>query len=769
MRHVFIGVIMARDIKALIDQMTVEEKVSLCCGEDFWHLRDVERLGIPRVMVSDGPHGLRKQKDNPDHLGHNDSIKAVCFPAACATSASFDVDLIQKMGETLGEECQADNVSILLGPAINIKRSPLCGRNFEYVSEDPFLAGKSAAAIIKGIQSKHVAANNQEFFRTTVDTIVDERTLREIYLAAFETAVKEAQPWTIMASYNRLNGLHAVENPWLLTKVLRDEWGFTGYVMSDWWAVSDRVAGIKAGLDLEMPNSGGHNDKALLEAAQNGSLPMDVLDTAVGRILEKIFEFTDNRTAAVFDKDAHHALAADIEKECAVLLKNDAAATGNAATGSPLLPLKKGQKIAFIGAYAETPRFQGGGSSHINACKVTSALDAVKARGIAVSYTRAFPADKDEADPAGLEAAVLAAKEADVAVIFAGLPDTFESEGYDREHIRMPDCQNAVIEAVAAAQPNTAVVLHNGSPVEMPWLSRVKSVLEMYLGGQAVGEAAVALLFGEANPSGKLAETFPLRIEDTPCYGNFPGDGKRVEYREGVFVGYRWYDYRNMDVLFPFGHGLSYTTFAYSNIRLEKPEFDFANGNETFTVTVDITNTGAAAGKETAQLYIEDKTGSTIRPARELKGFCKVSLAPGETKQASFTLDKRSFSWYHEGMKDWYCAPGAYTVVIGASSRDLRLRADVAVKSPDLPPFRVDLNTTTDALLKDPRTRDMFLALQKQFNRAKESDGFDALGGADTWAKRAYLESPLRNLYMIMGVPYETVENIMADLNKVLE
>ncbi len=762
---------MARDIKSLIEKMTLEEKVSLCCGEDFWHLRAVERLDIPRVMVSDGPHGLRKQKDNPDHLGHNDSIKAVCFPAACATSASFDTELIQKMGETLGEECQADNVSVLLGPAINIKRSPLCGRNFEYVSEDPYLAGKSAAAFIKGVQSKnvgtsvkHFAANNQEFFRTTVDTIADERTLREIYLAAFETAVKESKPWTVMASYNRVNGLHVVDNPWFLTDILRDEWGFDGLVMSDWWATNDRVVGLKAGLDLEMPNSGGHNDKALLEAVKNGSLPQAVLDTAVERILDMIFKFTDNRAKATFDKDADHVLAAEIEKECAVLLKNDAA-----AKGSPLLPLKKGQNIAFIGAYAEKPRFQGGGSSHINAYKVTSALDAVKARGIDVSYVAAFSPDKDEADPAALAAAVECAKAADVAVIFAGLPDAFESEGYDRDHIRLPNCQNAVIAAVAAAQPNTVVLLHNGSPVEMPWIDSVKSVLEMYLGGQAVGEAAVALLFGEANPSGKLAETFPLRLEDNPSYNNFPGDGKTVHYTEGVFVGYRWYDYRNMPVLFPFGHGLSYTTFAYSNLKIEKAEFDFVKGDETFTVTVDITNTGAVAGKETVQLYIEDKTGSAIRPVRELKGFCKVSLDPGETKQAAFTVDKRAFSWYNESYGGWFCASGVYNIVIGASSRDLRLCAEARVASPDLPPFHVDMNTTADALLKDPRTRDLFLNMQKRLLGEKALPSFEALGGNENkWAQRSYLESPLRNLYMVTGISYEDVEKAIAAFNEVL-
>ncbi|MDR0785600.1 MAG: glycoside hydrolase family 3 C-terminal domain-containing protein [Treponema sp.] len=756
---------MERDIKALVKQLTIEEKVGLCGGEDWWRLRAVERLGVPSVMVSDGPHGLRKQNDKADHLGVNDSIKAVCFPSACATASSFDEELLYKLGEALGEECQAENVSVILGPAINIKRSPLCGRNFEYMSEDPFLAGKSAAAFIKGVQSKnvgtslkHFAVNNQEFFRTTVDSVVDERTLREIYLAAFEIAVKEAQPWTVMCSYNKLNGIHASEHQWLLTKVLRDEWGFKGYVVSDWFAVSDRPAALNAGLDLEMPYSGGHNDEALLEAVKDGRVSEAALDAAVERILTKVFEYADNRIKAEFNLDAHHAIAAEIEKESAVLLKNE---------GSPdngLLPLKKDQKIVFIGAYAAKPRFQGGGSSHINAYKVTSALEAVKARGVDVAYVEGFPADKDVDDPSALKAAVEAAKQADVAVVFAGLPDAFESEGYDRDHMRLPDCQNTVIAAVAEAQPNVVVVLHNGSPVEAPWIGGVKSVLELYLGGQAVGEAAVALLFGEANPSGKLAETFPLRLEDNPSYENFPGDGKTAQYREGVFVGYRYYDYRKMDALFPFGHGLSYTSFKYGNLKVEKSAVDFITGGETLKVTVDITNTGKVAGKETVQLYVEDKTGAAIRPIRELKGFDKVSLAPSETKQAVFTLDKRSFSWYNVELGDWYCETGDYKIVIGASSRDLRLSATVKVTSHVNPPFHVDWNTTIDALLKDPRTRGLTLELSdKRFGNGPAPEGI-----ASKWAERGYLEATMRNLYMVMGVPYEEVEKIIEAFNKLL-
>lgn len=758
------------DIKQLVKQLTIEEKAGLCGGEDFWHLRSIAKLGIPRIMVSDGPHGLRKQKDNPDHLGHNDSIKAVCFPAACATSSSFDKELLYKMATALGEECQAEDVAVILGPAINIKRSPLCGRNFEYVSEDPYLAGKLAASFIQGAQSrnvgtslKHFAANNQELFRTTVDVITDERTLREIYLAAFETAVREAQPWTVMCSYNKLNGTQVSENHWLLTKVLRDEWDFKGCVVSDWYAVNDRVEGIKAGLDLEMPYSGGHNDKAIAEAVKNGVLPETVLDTAVERILTLIFKYAGSRVKAEFDRDAHHALSAEIEKESAVLLKNE----GGPDNG--LLPLKKDKNILFVGAFAAKPRFQGGGSSHINAHKVTSALDAAKARGITVSYVEGFPPDQDTEDPAALKAAVEAAKRADVVVIFAGLPDIIESESYDREDMRLPECQNTVISAIAEVQPNIVVALHNGSPVEMPWIGKVKSLLELYLGGQAVGEAAISLLFGEVNPSGKLAETFPLRLEDTPSYENFPGDGKKVYYNETVFVGYRYYDYRKMDVLFPFGHGLSYTAFQYSNLTLEKSSMDFASGAETIKATVDITNAGRAAGKEVVQLYVEDKTGAAIRPLRELKGFEKLSLAPGETKQAVFTLDKRSFAWYNTELGGWYCASGSYRIAVGASSRDIRLYADVHVACNAYLPFPVDLNTTVDALLKDPRTKQIAENfLTEHFSQSSWTTGLEELGISRKRNERAYLEAPLRHFYMARGLPYEEVKKVIDALNKAL-
>ncbi|MDR2133608.1 MAG: glycoside hydrolase family 3 C-terminal domain-containing protein [Treponema sp.] len=761
---------MAQNIKKLVQQLSLEEKTRLCGGEDWWHTRAVEGSGIPAVMFSDGPHGLRKQPQHSDHLGINESIKAVCFPTACAFTSSFDRSLIRALGEALGEECQAEDIAVLLGPAVNIKRSPLCGRNFEYMSEDPYLVGEIAAAYINGVQSKHVgtslkhyAANNQEFRRTTVSAEIDERTLREIYLAGFEAAVKKSQPWTLMCSYNRLNGLHASENPKLLTEILRNEWGFEGFVMSDWFAVNNRAAALKAGLDLEMPYSLGHNDRALFEAVQSGVVPEVLLNIACERILTKVFEYADNRIKAEFDRDKHHALAAQIEKESAVLLKNEVVG------GGPLLPLKKDAKIAFIGEYAENPRFQGGGSSHINPHKVSSALEAAKAAGISgISYAKGFPGDSDTAVEEDIAAAVAAAKAADAAVIFAGLPDVFESEGYDRSHIRMPDCQNVLIAAVAEVQPNTVVVLHNGSPVEMPWLDKVPGVLEMYLGGQAVGEAAVSILFGDTNPSGKLAESFPVSLEDNPSHLNFPGDGTTALYREGVFVGYRYYDYKKTKVLFPFGHGLSYTAFTYTNLRLSKTSI---TDTERLTVTVDVTNTGKIAGKEIVQLYVADKTGTTGRPIRELKGFEKIDLAPGETKTASFTLDKRSFAYYHTGLPGWYCAPGDYEISVAASSRDIRLSARVTLSTGVLLPFHVDLNTTITALLADPRTRDLAQKeiIEKLGGNAKEESGTPAASREEIETRqrhfREFMESPLRYIYMCTPIPYEEIVKLIGRFN----
>ena len=662
------------DIRKLVSQMTLEEKAGLCSGDDFWHTKAVERLGIPRTMVSDGPHGLRKQDDAADHLGINDSIRAVCFPTACATAASFDPDMIREMGEAIGDSCQHEKVSVVLGPAVNIKRSPLCGRNFEYFSEDPYLAGRMATEIIRGIQSrnvgtsiKHFALNSQEHRRMSSSSDADERTIREIYFPAFEMAVKEAQPWTVMCSYNRINGVYASENPWLLTDVLRKEWGFEGYVMSDWGAVSDRPAGVAAGLDLEMPASGGVNDRKIAEAVRSGKLDEKLVDQACERILNIVFRYLENaKPDTPWDKEAQHAMAARYAAECMVLLKNE----------DELLPLDREDEIAFIGEFAEKPRFQGGGSSHINCFRTTGALEAAK--GLKVTYARGYDVAADDAPEEMIAEAVAAARKAKAAVVFAGLPDAYESEGYDRSNMRMPACQNKLIEAVAEANPNTVVVLHNGAPVEMPWIGRVKAVLEAYLGGQAVGAAAVSVLFGDVNPCGKLPETFPLKLEDNPSYLYYGGEGDTAEYREGVFVGYRYYDKKKMDVLFPFGYGLSYTTFEYSGLKLSAEKI---MDTETLTAAVTVKNTGKRAGKAVVQLYVGDAESTPIRPVRELKGFAKVLLQPGESREVAFTLDKRAFAYWNKQIHDWHVETGVFTVEAGGSSRDLPLKAEVTVES----------------------------------------------------------------------------------------
>lgn len=683
-------------IKELVSKMTLEEKAAMCSGADFWHTEAVARLGIPASMVSDGPHGLRKQDLEGDHLGVNDSIKAVCFPAGCATAASFNRELITEMGAALGNECQAEGVSVILGPAVNIKRSPLCGRNFEYYSEDPLVASEMAGALIKGVQSKnvgtsikHFLANNQETRRMSGDSRVDERTLNEIYLAAFEGAVKKQKPWTVMCSYNKINGTYAAENHKYLTETLRDKWGFDGYVMSDWGAVNNRVEDLKAGLDLEMPTSLGANDKLIVGAVQSGNLEEDDLNKAVERILNIVFRYEENRDKdAVWDKDKDHELARKVAEETIVLLKNE-----------DILPLQESDDIAFIGKYARQPRYQGGGSSHINSHKVTSAMDIVSGMSNIV-YAQGYRDDVDETDEKLLAEAVEAAKGAKAAVIFAGLPDAFESEGFDRTHMSMPECQNELIEKIAEVQPNIVVVLHNGSPVEMPWVHKVKGIVEAYLSGQAVGGAICDILFGKVNPSAKLPETFPLKLEDNPSYLSYFGEGDMVEYREGIFVGYRYYDKKKMDVLFPFGYGLSYTTFAYSDLRTDKESI---KDTDTLTVSVDITNTGSRAGKEIVQLYIADKESTVIRPVKELRDFAKVELAPGETKTVTFTLDKRAFAYYSVRLHDWHVESGEFDILIGKSSRDIVLSKTVSVESTVKVPFVYTTDTTIGDVMKDPK------------------------------------------------------------------
>lgn len=682
------------EIKGLVSQMTLEEKASMCSGKDFWHTQDIPRLGIPSTMVSDGPHGIRKHNMEKENASVHESIPSIGFPTACAAAASFNRDLMVHMGKTIGHECQAEDISIILGPGVNIKRSPVCGRNFEYYSEDPYLATEMAGSLVEGIQSqnvgaclKHFFANNQETRRSSVSSNMDERTMHEIYLAAFEGAVRKHKPWSIMSSYNLVNETHTTARKDILTDLLRGKWGFDGYVMSDWGAVFDRVTEARAGMDLEMPTSNGENDKLLVAAVQNGSLDEKVLDGIVERILNIVFRYHDNRdNEAVWDMDADHEIAREIAQETMVLLKNE-----------DILPLSTDKKIAFIGKYAKKPRYQGGGSSHIYSRKVTSALDAVK-EYCEVTYAQGFDDTEDAIDEAMQQEAVNAAKAADVAVIFAGLPDLIESEAFDRDDLNIPVNQNALIEAVTSVQPNTIVVLHNGSPIVMPWLSKVKGVLEAYLSGEAAGGAIVDILFGKVNPSGKLPETFPLKLEDNPSYLFFPGEGNSSNYNEGIYVGYRYYDKKKMDVLFPFGYGLSYTTFSYSNLHLDKTEL---KDTDTLTVSVDITNTGSVSGKEVVQLYVSDPESFVSRPVKELRDFAKVDLQPGETQTLTFTLDKKAFAYYNTVIHDWHVETGEFIIMVGKSSREIELEASVHVESTVKIPMTYTMDTPMCDIMRD--------------------------------------------------------------------
>ena len=667
------------DIKATIKKMTLEEKASLCSGANMWDTEKIDRVDLPKITMSDGPHGLRRQEGYEDPTAQGMSTKtAIGWPTASALAASFDRKLLGKIGSLLGEECLAYDTQILLGPGVNIKRSPLCGRNFEYFSEDPYAAGELAAAYIGGVQEKgvascvkHFAANNQEYRRMSCDSKVSERALHEIYLPAFEAAVKKGKVKTVMCSYNLINGVYSCENVWLLTDVLRKEWGFDGFVMTDWGAMNRRVEALKAGLELEMPSSGGVTDKEIIDAVRAGTLDEEVLDRAVERLLNVIDWCLENKKAIPLDLKAHHDEAVKAAQQCAVLLKND----------DKLLPLSGNQKIALIGGYADRPRIQGGGSSHIVNFKIDSALDAVKDMQ-SITYAPMFRDEKSLGDDEW-QKAIDAARNADVAVIFAGLPDSFESEGFDRSHMNMPDVQVSAIRAISAVQKNTVVVLHIGSPIIMPWLNDVKAVLNMYLSGEGSGKAAIDLLFGKVNPSGKLAETFPLRAEDTPTYLTYGKNKMEAFYGEDIFVGYRWYDARNMDVRFPFGYGLSYTDFRIDNLKLSADSF---KAGDTLTVTCDVTNIGTCAGAEVVQLYVGYVgQGKIARPVRELRGFEKVALAPGETKTALFKLDSRAFSYWEEQIGAWHMEKGTYAICVGNSSRNLPLTANVQVESEQLP------------------------------------------------------------------------------------
>ena len=761
---------MEKGLMEIIDQMTLEEKAGLCSGGDFWHTKGIERLGIKPIMMSDGPSGLRKQDDNGDNLGMNDSIKAVCFPSGCASACSFDRQMMKELGETLGSECRAEGIQVLLGPSLNIKRSPLCGRNFEYLSEDPFLAGELAAAQIEGIQSKgvascpkHFAANNQEHRRMTCSSEIDERTFREIYLYAFERVVKKARPWAIMSSYNKVNGEYVSESHNILTERLRNQWGFDGAAISDWGGTADRVKGIEAGLDIEMPSSNGINDRLIVDAIKDGRLSEEQLNNRAANVLQLIQRtLGEDQPQGALDLEGDHEKARVYAEKSGVLLKNE----------NQVLPISKDAGVVFIGDFAKKPRYQGGGSAHINAYKVAGAMDYAEKLGYSVSFAQGYTDGQTEPDDELIMQAQEAAKKADYAVIFAGLPEVWESEGYDRTTMMMPPAQNMLIEAVSEVQKNTIVVLHNGAPVEMPWAHKVAGILELYLGGQAVGEACLRLLYGDVNPSGRLAETVPYKLEDNPTYISFPGKADKTRYSEGVFVGYRYYTKKKMPVRYPFGYGLSYTSFEYDDFRVSSDSFE---PGQTLVATVSVTNTGNRGGAEVVQLYVEAGQGEIIRPVRELKGFDKVYLEPGEKKKISFTLEERDFAYYDEDQQEWMMEAGTYGVAIGKNAEEMMERKEISVVgTPKKPPI-CTLNTTIGDLLKNEKSKQILMPLFQQYmarlSNAEEESSSSGNAISMEMIMAMINDMPLRALISLggLGVSREDILQLIDFINYSLQ
>ena len=649
------------NIEQILEAMTLEEKIALCSGKDFWHTKEMAHHGIPSMMMSDGPHGLRKQAESADMLGINESIPATSFPTAVLSACSWDEELLKREGEAIAREAIANQVSLVLGPGANIKRNPLCGRNFEYFSEDPYLSGKLAAAHISGIEKtgcgsslKHFALNNQEYKRFSSDSLADERTMREIYLSGFETAVKEGKPSTVMSSYNKINGTYSSDNRWLLTDLLRKEWGFDGLVVTDWGGMSDRIKGFEAGCDLMMPGGSDYMEKDVYAAVKSGVLSEESVDESARRVLELIGK-TKRELNEPADLQSHYSLARQIAEESAVLLKNE----------DQVLPLKGISDVLFVGPMAKELRYQGSGSSHINPWKLVSVMDACPE----VTFVEGCGKD-GSSDEKLLEEAENAAKYANKVVVFAGLTDIYESEGFDREHMRMPEGHVELIERMANINENVIVVLMCGSVVEVPWIDRVKAVLYAGLPGEAGGEAIANLLFGMVNPSGKLAETWPITYGDCICGQYYGKPYKDAQYREGIYVGYRYYETAGVPVRFPFGYGLSYTTFQYSDLKIE--------GNK---VSCAVKNTGEMAGKEIVQLYIEPIQSTIHRPACELKGFEKISLEPGESKRVQFLLNERSFAVWKDG---WKIPKGDYRICIGKNCQETCLMHEVYLNTAEV-------------------------------------------------------------------------------------
>jgi beta-glucosidase len=698
-------------VKTVLEEMTLEEKAALAVGRDFWTTAPIERFNIPSIWLSDGPTGLRKSPD-PTDAGIGGSLPATTFPTESAIASSWNPALAYEVGKAIAIEAQAYDVQVLLGPGVNLKRSPLGGRNFEYFSEDPVLSGVMAAATIDGVQGqgvgtslKHFVANEQETGRMYSNSLVDERTLREVYLKPFEIAIAKANPWSLMASYNRVNGTYASENAYILHDILRKEWGYTGIVMSDWNAVNNRVAGIKAGLHLEMPGGGSSLD-AIVAAVKSGELNEERLNEVVGELLEAIVSVNATcKPGVTFDPKAHHALARRAASESIVLLKND----------HDLLPLEGDvlTSVALIGHFAKSPRYQGAGSSQVVPTNVENAYDElVRLIGNreAIAYVDGYTKDH-QSDPTLLEEAKAVAKAAKVAVVFVGLPPSFESEGYDREHINLPPSHNELVEAVCDVQSNVVVVLTNGAAVAMPWVARVPAIVEGWLSGQA-GSAAVAdVLLGHVNPSGKLSETFPVKLSDTPAYLSFPGQGRQAIYTEGLFIGYRWYDARDIKPLFPFGHGLSYSTFRYSELNVDKP---IMKDTDTLTVSLKVKNTGSRAGQEVVQLYIHPKQPRLYRPHKELKAFEKILLQPEDETEIRLQLSPRDFAYYDPDASAWVTDSGEFEILVGASSRDIRLWQTITIESTGVRSRRYDRLTSIGEWMDNPMTRSVLQPIYDQ-------------------------------------------------------
>lgn len=779
---------------AIAAALSSEERVRILSGADMWHTVAVPEHGLDAVTVADGPHGIRRQAGDGS-VGFGTGEPATCFPPAATLACSWDPALAEAVGRAIGAEARAQGVDVVLGPGLNLKRHPCCGRNFEYCSEDPLLSGRMAAGLVRGVQAagvgaclKHFAVNNQETARMVVDVVVDERTLRELYLTGFEIALAEGRPWTVMCAYNRVNGEYCSDSRRLLTDILRGEWGFDGLVMSDWGAVNDRAAGVTAGLDLEMPGSAGVNDAALLAAVADGRLASDDLAGSARRVIALALTAQEARSAEEPVEmsaltEAHHALARRAAAESTVLLVNNG-----------VLPLRPHARLAVIGAMAESPRYQGTGSSQVTPTRLDDALAAIRERagqGVSVEYVAAYDAATGESAPDGTSAAVLAAAEADVAVVFVGLPPAYESEGFDRQHMRLPETHDRLVEAVCAANPRTVVVLAGGSPAELPWAKRPAAIVAGYLGGQASGSAVADVLFGDAEPAGRLAETWPLAQADVAADAHFPGTGRRVQYREGLYVGYRYFTTAGRPVRYCFGHGLSYTTFEFGAVALSAEHI--AAGGEV-TVRVPVTNTGGRRGAAVVQVYVRDVASAVHRPARELRGFAKLWLEPGETAQAEVTLGARAFAFYDVASASWQIEGGEFEVLVGDSADDLRGKATVVVESPFVPMasppppglvaddvrFAAMLGRAIpgpEAVLPYRRTstigdlghtalgRRLQRALLRTLERRAGTDALDATARA--MLERVVLEMPLRGLVAMSegALSWRVLDALIAALN----